>query len=108
MTEVTKSAINQILLENDCVLAYFSSPSCSICHSLKPKILSLKENYQNLKILDIDVSKNLTLVGDFQVFAAPTVVIFFFGKESARYSRSFGIGQLTSILDRFYEIMSKN
>ena len=104
--EVTKTTINQILKENDCVLAYFGLPYCSICHSLKPKILSLQENYPNLKILDIDVSKNLTLIGDFEVFTAPTVVIFFFGKESVRYARSFGIGQLTNILDRFYEIMS--
>ena len=32
---------DQILAENDAVLAYFSTETCSVCHVLKPKVIEM-------------------------------------------------------------------
>ena len=99
--------LNKILMQNDCVVVYFSSPNCGVCISLKPKVISIANSYENLKVLDIDVATSPEIANRFGVFTAPTVIVFLCGKESGRFSRSFGVGQISSILDRFYEITQR-
>jgi len=39
------------------------------------------------------------------VFSIPTILIFVQGKENARYSRNFSIGELRQQIDRFYPLI---
>ena len=96
--------INEILQNNDCVIVHFSSPHCGICHSLKPKFVDLKTEYKDLQVLEIDITTSMEITSYYSVFTAPTVIVFLYGRESGRFSRSFGIGQISKTIDRFYEI----
>lgn len=107
MEKMNRDQLNEILMQNDCVVVYFSSPNCGVCISLKPKVMSLTSTYENLQILDIDVATSPEIANHFGVFTAPTVIVFLCGKESGRFSRSFGISQICNILDRFYEITQR-
>jgi thioredoxin 1 len=40
-----------------------------------------------------------------RVFAAPTVVVFFDGRETIRKSRAFGVDELKSEIQRPYSMM---
>ena len=107
MEKMNIDQFNEILWQNDCVVVYFSLPNCGVCISLKPKVISIANSYENLKVLDIDVATSPEIANRFGVFTAPTVIVFLCGKESGRFSRSFGVGQISSILDRFYEITQR-
>lgn len=104
---MNQELFDAVLAQWDCVVVYFSSPSCGVCHSLKPKVIDLASEYENLQVLDVDISQNQEIANSLSVFSAPTVIVFLCGKESGRFSRSFGVHQICDVLDRYYEIFAK-
>ncbi len=98
--------IEKAIQENKAVMFYFWAPSCSICHSLKPKLLkSINEEFDKFKIIEIDVSAEQETAGQFNIFALPTIIIFLDGKELFRRSRNMGVGEVIRSIKRPYEIM---
>ena len=97
---------DQVLLENDAVLAYFSTEICSVCKVLKPKVIELiSEAFPQVKMVFIESDKLPELAAQNRVFAAPTVIIFFAGRETIRKSRAFGVDELKSEIQRPYSLM---
>jgi thioredoxin 1 len=95
-----------ILAENDAVLAYFSTEACSVCHVLKPKVIEMvSESFPKIEMVFIESDKLPELAAQNQVFTAPTVVVFFAGKETIRKSRAFGVDELKSEIQRSYSLM---
>ncbi len=46
---------DQVLLENDVVLAYFSTEICSVCKVLKPKVIEvISEAFPQVKMVFIE------------------------------------------------------
>lgn len=83
---------DKLLAENDAVLAYFSTETCSVCHVLKPKVLEMvSELFPQLKMIFIESDKSPELAAQHRVFTAPTVVVFFAGRETIRKSRALGV-----------------
>ena len=97
---------NLILAENDAVLAYFSTETCSVCHVLKPKVIEMvSEAFPKMKMVFIESDKLPELAAQNRVFTAPTVVVFFAGRETIRKSRAFGVDELRSEIQRPYSLM---
>ncbi len=97
---------DQVLLENDVVLAYFSTEICSVCKVLKPKVIEvISESFPQIKMVFIESDKLPELAAQNRVFAAPTVIIFFAGRETIRKSRAFGVDELKSEIQRPYSLM---
>lgn len=97
---------DQVLLENDVVLAYFSTEICSVCKVLKPKVIEvISESFPQIKMVFIESDKLPELAAQNRVFAAPTVIIFFAGRETIRKSRAFGVDELKSEIQRPYSFM---
>jgi thioredoxin 1 len=95
-----------ILAENDAVLAYFSTETCSVCHVLKPKVIEMvSESFPKMKMVFIESDKLAELAAQNRVFTAPTVVVFFAGRETIRKSRAFGVDELRSEIHRPYSLM---
>lgn len=95
-----------ILDENDAVLAYFSTESCSVCHVLKPKVIELvSDSFPKMKMVYVQSDKLPELAAQNRVFTAPTVIVFFAGRETIRKSRAFGVDELRSEIDRPYSRM---
>ena len=96
----------QILTDQDAVLAYFSTEACSVCKVLKPKVIEMvSESFPLVKMVYIQSDKLPELAAQNRVFAAPTVVIFFAGRETIRKSRAFGVDELRSEIQRPYSMM---
>lgn len=98
-------AYEKLIGENPAVLVYFSSPACSVCHSLKPKVFeAAAARYEKMVCEEVDISVTPEIGAKLNVLAAPTVVIFLDGKEFVRKSRAFSVDGLLDEIARPYQI----
>jgi thioredoxin-like negative regulator of GroEL len=96
----------QLLAEQDAVLAYFSTEVCSVCKVLKPKVIEMiAESFPQMKMVFVESDKLPELAAQNRVFAAPTIIVFFAGRETIRKSRAFGIDELKAEISRPYSMM---
>ncbi len=96
----------QIVAENDVVLAYFSTETCSVCHVLKPKVIErISASFQKIKMVFVESDKLPEVAAQNRVFAAPTIVVFFGGRETIRKSRAFGVEELGAEIERPYSLL---
>lgn len=87
------------------LLAYFSTDACNVCKVLKPKVQELMlSHYPKVKLAYIKSDMFPEIAGQHQVFAAPTILVFFDGREYIRKSRNIGIGELQREIDRPYSM----
>jgi len=102
----TLETINHTLNTNNAVMLYFSAPTCNVCHALKPKLTeAIMDNFPTFVIESIDISETPEIASHFSVFAIPTVLIFFQGREFLRKSRHMSVGEVTDAIARPYSIM---
>lgn len=98
----------QILAENDAVLSYFSTENCSVCKVLKPKIIEMMDEFfPKVKLIFVQSDQFPELAAQNRVFTAPTILVFFAGRETIRKSRAFGLEELSSEIERPYTILFK-
>lgn len=96
----------QLLAEQDAVLAYFSTEICSVCKVLKPKVIEMvAQSFPKMKMVFVESDQLPEVAAQNRVFAAPTIVIFFAGRETIRKSRAFGIDELKAEIQRPYSMM---
>ncbi len=91
--------------EEPALLAYFSTDACNVCKVLKPKVTELIQNeFPQIKMVYIKSDVLPDVAAQNQVFAAPTILIFFEGREYIRKSRNIGISELQREIDRPYSL----
>ena len=91
---------------NDAVLLYFSTSACNVCKVLKPKVAQmLEDHFPKIRMFYVDTEKVPEAGGQFSVFAAPTLAVFFDKREFVRRGRNVGIDELAQQLERPYELM---
>lgn len=97
----------QALLEDEKgVLLYFSSESCSVCKVLKPKVAALMQSrFPQMRSYYVDIEKSPVISGQFRIFTIPSILLYFEGKELARYSRNISMHQLEAAIERPYELI---
>jgi len=88
------------------VLKYFSHDQCNVCKVLFPKVKHLLgKHFPNMQLEYINIEKQPEEAGQHQVFAAPTVLIFFEGKEYYRFTHSMSLEQLKEAIERPYNLL---
>lgn len=97
---------NQVTEANDAALFYFSHEQCNVCKVLKPKVAELiKDNFPKIKLFYCDTVNSPELAAQNSVFAVPTLLIYFGGRETIRKSRNVGIEELRSNIERPYQLV---
>jgi len=97
---------NEFIEKNDGVLFYFSHEQCNVCKVLKPKIDELLTNkFPKIKMCYCDTNKLAELAAQNSVFAVPTIIVYFTGKETIRKSRNIGLQELENLISRPYEMI---
>ncbi len=92
--------------EEPALLAYFSTENCNVCKVLKPKVAELVKNeFPKIKLVYINSDVLPELAAQNQVFAAPTILIYFEGREYIRKSRNIGISELQREIERPYSMI---
>ena len=100
---MTKEQLDKLVKENDVLMVYFSGENCGVCKVLQPQVEKLlDENYPQIKQIYLNANENQELCGELNIFAVPTLIIYFDGKEFIKKSRNFGIVELDSELKRPY------
>lgn len=88
------------------VLFYFSSPTCGVCKSVKPKVIALcEEHFPKMPLYYIDIEAVPEASGQLSVFSIPAVLVYFDGRETVREARNFGIMELGAKIDRYYSMI---
>ncbi len=103
--EETKS-LKTLIETEPAVLVYFKNDNCGPCLVLRPKVQELIEaEFPKLKFIVVDSVEQPELNGEFQVFANPTLLVFFDGREYIRKSKYVSIAELQSEIGRLYGMM---
>ena len=88
------------------MLIYFKNDNCAPCLVLRPKVKELvDESFPNIEMIVIDSVEQPEFAGEFQVYANPTLLVFFDGKEYIRKSKFVAIPELRGEISRLYEMM---
>lgn len=100
-------SIEHTIREHPAVMLYFSSPQCSVCHVLKPKLFeALTTEFSAFQTVDIDIAITPEAGAHYGVFTAPTVIVFLDGREFLRKSRNMSVTEVIEAIRRPYEIMT--
>lgn len=88
-------------------LLYFSSPTCSVCKVLYPKVEQLiREKYPQFSLTKVDITVSPLIAAQFSVFSAPVLIVTINDKEQIRFARQFSIQQLDNQLKRICSLLS--
>lgn len=102
----TDDDFRRLINELPACLVYCSTNNCSVCTALKPKIDELIRNeFPQIKLISLLLNQYPEIAGQYHVFAAPTILVFFNGQEFIRKTRSFGVNELKSELLRPYQLL---
>ncbi len=103
----TLEDIEETIQNNIAVMLYFSAPACNVCHALKPKLTNaIESNFDQFKIISIDISETPEISSHYGVFAIPTVLVFLDGREFLRKSRHMSVSEVVETIRRPYGIMT--
>ena len=94
---------------HDASILYFYNDHCAPCLSLRPKVIKMvEEDFPKMKLAFINSEKFPELPAQFQVFANPTLITFFDGREYRRESKYISIPQLAAEISRPYQMIFEN
>ncbi len=95
----------KIVEEAPALLAYFSTEACNVCKVLKPKVGELIDNeFPKIKMVYVQTDQLPEVAAQNRIFAVPTILIYFDGREYIRKSRNIGIAELQQEIDRPYSM----
>ncbi|NPA82174.1 MAG: thioredoxin family protein [Epsilonproteobacteria bacterium] len=97
--------VENFIENNPAALLYISAPSCNVCDILKERIENvLGERFPKMKMAEANVAEIPELSAKFNVFSAPTFMIYFDKKEFAREGRNVGLYPLSEKLEKIYNL----
>ncbi len=106
MSIKTINDFKDYLTKHQAVCFYLSTPECNVCKVLKPKVIEMLENdFPEIKFCYVDLNEAKEISGQLSVFAVPTILIYFEGKETIRSSRNVHLKELQEQIDRYYQLI---
>jgi thioredoxin-like negative regulator of GroEL len=92
--------------EEKALMIYFYNDDCAPCLTLRPKVEHLMTHYfPKMKLIFVNSKSDYTTPAAFQVYANPTILLFFEGKESRRFSKFVSIAELQETIGRYYSLL---
>ncbi len=102
----TKEEISELIANEPAVIIYFYSNHCAPCISLRPKVLQMvSDDYPKIELAFVNSEKYPLLPAAYNIFANPTIVLFFDGREYRRESKYISILQLSETIERPYSML---
>ena len=94
------------LTKHRAICFYLSTPECNVCKVLKPKVIEMIENdFPEINFCYVDLNEAKEISGQLSVFAVPTILVYFEGKETIRVSRNVHLIELHEQIDRYYKMI---
>ena len=100
------SEFQNISIRYKSVCLYLSTPECSVCKVLKPKVIEmLKDYFPQIHFCYVDLNEAKEISGQLSVFSVPTILVYFEGKETIRTSRNVHLEELREQIERYYKMI---
>jgi thiol-disulfide isomerase/thioredoxin len=88
-------------------LLVLTTPDCGVCNAIKPNLADLAARYDLLQLRYLDVSEVPQAAGRFEVFAVPVLILYVQGRESVRFARHFGMGEVEAAVSRYASLLGE-
>ncbi|MBI2389523.1 MAG: thioredoxin family protein [Deltaproteobacteria bacterium] len=99
-------ALRSLVAGSDAAMVTFTEPSCQVGAAVEQKALALvREEFPRLDVILVDTVQVPEAAGQYEVLTIPTLVLFFAGRETARFVRTFGIDEVRQAIERPYAVM---
>jgi thioredoxin-like negative regulator of GroEL len=108
MTEILKdeAGLQAFVADEVAAVIYFSGDDCNVCSVLFPKVEAfLQQEFPRAGFARLNCSEYPEIAAQHGVFAIPTLVLYFDGREAQRFARNISLGQLREALDRPYRML---
>ena len=102
---MTSEEIFEKIKSTELLVTYFSYPECNVCKVLRPKVENYLSRFDTISFLYIDTHQNPEVSGQYLVFAVPTIIVFFEGREVKRFSRHFSMGDFESEVQKMLAVL---
>ena len=96
--------IKKSIEDNDIFILYVKSKICSVCVELLPKVAEVSKN-NNVKFVDIYIEDNREVGTVYNVFSAPTIIMFVMGKEVYRDGRFLRTSELEATISKYKNLL---
>jgi len=103
---ISQTDLDHLISLSPALLLYFYNDSCAPCVALRPKVEAMI--IRDLPKMDhsyINAAQFPELAASNGVFASPTIVVFFDGKENFRVSKYISIDELAGRIGRYYDLI---
>lgn len=88
------------------VLVYFYNDDCAPCISLRPKVESLvKTEFPKMDLFWVNSKATPDIPAAHGIFANPSILVFFEGKEFRRFSKYVSTDELRQAIARYYTLL---
>jgi len=102
---LTLEELQQKISDKPAILAYFYNDNCAPCHSLRPKVIDMKnEHFPEMEMVFVNSDKK-EIPSHFAVYDNPTLLVFFDRKEYIRVSKYVSTHQLGEQIQRYYDMI---
>ncbi len=98
--------IKELIEANQMVLGYFTTTDCNMCKDLFPKIEEMLKSFPNIEGFRAESDLNLRIVGEYSIYMVPSIILFIDGKETIRLSRNISVMELSSQIQRYYDMLN--
>ncbi len=103
---MTLSEVRKTISQAKGIVVYFKNDTCAPCKALRPKVEALiNDQFPKMKFLMVDTVQEPLLSSEYNVFANPTILVFFEGREYIRKSKYIGIGEWSNEMNRLYTMV---
>jgi thiol-disulfide isomerase/thioredoxin len=103
---MNKKDIENLIAEKIAVLLYFYNDNCVPCKILRPKVRKMVEDdFPEIEFRLINTEQFPSTSAHYGVFASPTLLVFFEGKEYIRESKNISISELHDKIERIYTML---
>jgi thioredoxin-like negative regulator of GroEL len=103
---VEQGQLDAFVRAHPAVALYFSGDSCNVCSVLFPKVEALlQQEFPRMGLGKINCTRHPEVAAQHGVFAVPTLILYFDGREAQRFSRNISLGQLREALERPYRLL---
>ncbi|MBV2245617.1 MAG: thioredoxin family protein [Lentimicrobium sp.] len=100
-----KTTMEALIQASAALLLYFYNDSCAPCVALRPKVNEmLVEQFPLMQHAYINAAIYPELSASAGVFASPTIIVYFDGKENFRVSKYVSVQELSDRIQRYYSL----
>jgi thioredoxin-like negative regulator of GroEL len=96
--------IEKFIAESGFRLVYFASESCSVCKSMRQEVATHYQDQAEMDLRLVMIEDVPEARGHYQVFAAPTIHVYFDGQRVYEAGRFLRLEKLDQMIERIIEI----